>query len=609
MIKWLKEHRLFLWILCIGFLFRCYFMIVQGLTNDELSAWNRTQFTSWNELWYFGIQVGDMHPAFYQVFLWIWVHLFGDSEWSLRSTGLLFFVLNSSLIYHIANRHFNRFSGLVTLALLTGLSFAVINSVFARPYNSGEFFVLVSFLSVLEIKHGNNHFIKWTFFLFIGLIGAMLSHYFAFLAVGILGCCALFFIGKDKIKWLLLAGIISLVAFIPHLSVTMFHLSRGGLNWLPAPNWTWIFEFIYLYFNESLILVFLFALIFSGLIVFRKKESSTSIHSNKTFGITVFSGVFIAAFILSYALTPILRESALVFILPLLFLGIVPSEVQLKENQKWNVLKLIVILSITHSVILFRIQEPIHFGVFREQAGFINRVQNKYGKENVEFASAYNDISYINYYLKHPIKEPIRDWTSEQALIGVKNRVIKSTKNYFCFSETTVELTPMFRAIIQQKYPKILAKLELPFSTAFLFSKEEAKHNWKLIHGATINKSKSTSEEFFGGFSIKVSQIPPLIKRSDFYRIQSKGDLTDLNSFYLVATIERNGEMLKQNGEPFFYTAFNQKSLGELSKNSLFNAFRLPKGLEATDVLKIYAWNPDKKPMNCSPIQLFYCPN
>ncbi|MEY2666787.1 MAG: hypothetical protein RLZZ384_958, partial [Pseudomonadota bacterium] len=74
-------------------------------------------------------------------------------------------------------------------------------------------------------------------------------------------------------------------------------------------------------------------------------------------------------------------------------------------------------------------------------------------------------------------------------------------------------------------------------------------------------------------------------------------------------TIERNGEMLKQNDVPVFYSAFNQKNLGELSKNSLFNAFRLPEGLEATDVLKIYAWNPDKKTIHCSPIQLFYCPN
>jgi hypothetical protein len=609
MLKWLKNHRYFFLLLGIGFLFRCYFIIEQGLSNDELSAWNRTQTTSWNELWFYGIKLGDMHPGFYQVFLWIWVHLFGESEWSLRSTGLLFFILNSSLIYYIANKHFSRFSGLLTLALLTGLSFAVTNSVFARPYNSGEFFVLVSFLSILEIKYASSFQWKWGLYLIIGFLGAMLSHYFAFLAVGILGCCALFFIGKDKIKWLLLAGIISLVAFIPHLSVTMFHLSRGGLNWLPAPNWSWIFEFIYLFFNESYILAFLFLLIFSGLFFFRKKESSTYINRNKTFGITVFSVVFIVAFILSYALTPILRESALVFILPLLFLGIVPSDVQLNENQKWNVLKLIVVLSITHSIILYRIQDPIHFGVFREQAAFINHAQQKFGYDNIEYASAYNDISYVNYYLNHPIKEPIHDWTAEQAINGVKDRVIKSTKNYVCFSETTVELTPMLRAIIQQKYPNIVAKLELPFSTAFLFGREVTKCNWKLLHAAPMDKSSSTSEEFFGGFSIKVSQLPPLTKRSDFYRIQSKGDVALLNSFYLVASIERNGEMLKQNDEPVFYTAFNQKNLGELSKNNLFNAFRLPEGLKATDILKIYAWNPDKKPMNCSPIQLFYCPN
>ena len=170
MLKWLKNHRYFFLLLGIGFLFRSYFIIEQGLSNDELSAWNRTQTTSWNELWFYGIQVGDMHPGFYQVFLWIWVHLFGDSEWSLRSTSLLFFVLNTSLIYHIANKYFSRFSGLLTLALLTGLSFAVTNSVFARPYNSGEFFVLVSFLSILEIKHTSSFHWKWGLFLIIGFI-------------------------------------------------------------------------------------------------------------------------------------------------------------------------------------------------------------------------------------------------------------------------------------------------------------------------------------------------------------------------------------------------------------------------------------------------------
>ncbi len=605
MLKWLKNHRYFFLLLGIGFLFRCYFIIEQGLSNDELSAWNRTQTTSWNELWFYGIQVGDMHPGFYQVFLWIWVHLFGDSEWSLRSTGLLFFVLNSCLIYHIANKYFSRFSGLLTLALLTGLSFAVTNSVFARPYNSGEFFVLVSFLSILQIKHTSSFHWKWGLFLIIGFLGAMLSHYFAFLTVGILGCCALFFIGKDKIKWLLLAGIISLVGFAPHLSVTMFHLSRGGLNWLPAPNWTWIFEFIYLYFNESLILVFFFALIFGGLFFLRKKELSTSINANKKFGITVFSVVFIVAFILSYALTPILREAAMVFILPFLFLGIVPSDVQLNENQKWNVLKLIVTLSITHSVILYRIQEPIHFGVFREQAAFINHAQHNYGSGNIEFASAYNDISYVNYYLKHPIKEPIRDWTSEQALIELNDRVVKSTKNYFCFSETTVELTPMYQVLIRQKFPHLIKELKLPYSTAYIYSKGTENNKLKKIASEKVTRSYETSAEFFGDFSVEISRLPSLNKRSDYYTLQTEGIVDSTGSFYLVATILRDNEMLMKNDQPYFYHAFDLSKFDTRNDGLIISAFRLPKDLKGSDVLKIYAWNPQKKAQNLKAIKLY----
>lgn len=606
MIKWLKEHRLFLWILCIGFLFRCYFIIVQGLTNDELSAWNRTQFTSWNELWYYGIQVGDMHPAFYQVFLWIWVHLFGDSEWSLRSTGLLFFVLNSSLIYHIANRHFNRFSGLVTLALLTGLSFAVMNSVFARPYNSGEFFVLVSFLSVLEIKNGNNHFIKWTFFLFIGLIGAMLSHYFAFLTVGLLGICALFFIGKTKIKWLLIAGSISFIAFVPHLSVTLFHLNRGGLNWLPAPTWKWAFEFIYLYFNESLVLIGVFIVIFGSIIRFRKKENSALIGANKKLGISVFLSVFVIAFVLSYVLTPILRESAMVFILPFLFLGILPSDIELKENQKWLLLKFILVLSIVHSVIIYRIQDPIHFGVFREQAAFIHRVQQKYGAKNIEFASAYNNINYLNYYLADGVREPIVDWTQSDVLFQLKKRVDSSTKNYFCFSESTVELTPMYQEVIRDKFPYLEASLSLPYSTAYFYSK--GKNNQKL-HRIIAEKSarkESTNDEFFGDLSIEISHVPSLKKRSDYYVLQTEGSIDTSGSFYLVATIVRDNEMLMKNDQPYFYHAIDLTKIERTNDGVITSVFRLPKDLKGSDVLKIYAWNPQKKMQKLNAIKLFF---
>ena len=176
----LKKHWVFVSLLLLGLLIRLIFMHYQGLSNDELSAWHRTHFSNWDDFWVKGIKVGDMHPAFYQVLLWIWIKLFGDSEFAIRSTSLIFYILSSLLIYRIGIRHFSKFSGLLLIALYAGLTFTVMNSVFARPYNSGVFFLLLAFYGILELKVQQQHLWRWTLLIAISLVGAMLSHYFAF---------------------------------------------------------------------------------------------------------------------------------------------------------------------------------------------------------------------------------------------------------------------------------------------------------------------------------------------------------------------------------------------------------------------------------------------
>lgn len=136
----IKKHWVFLSLLFLGLFIRLVFMHYQGLSNDELSAWHRTHLSSWNDFWVQGVKIGDMHPAFYQVLLWIWVRVFGDSEFALRSTSLLFYIFTSLLVYRIGLQHFSKFSALLFQALYVGLAFTIMNTVFARPYNSGVFF-------------------------------------------------------------------------------------------------------------------------------------------------------------------------------------------------------------------------------------------------------------------------------------------------------------------------------------------------------------------------------------------------------------------------------------------------------------------------------------
>ena len=148
----LKKHWVFVTLLIIGLIVRLIFMSEQGMSNDELSAWYRTRFSDWDIFWTQGVKVGDMHPAFYQVLLWVWVRIFGDSEWAIRSTSLLFYILNSYLLYRIGSKYFTQLGALLLQGLYIGLTFTVLNTVFARPYNSGIFFLLIAFWAILELK-------------------------------------------------------------------------------------------------------------------------------------------------------------------------------------------------------------------------------------------------------------------------------------------------------------------------------------------------------------------------------------------------------------------------------------------------------------------------
>jgi hypothetical protein len=352
-----------------------------------------------------------------------------------------------------------------------------------------------------------------------------------------------------------------------------------------------------------------FGVLFAVLCRIRIKKTAQSIKINKWFSLIVFSSVYIVAYVLSYSFTPILRDAAMVFILPFLFFGVLPTDVNLEDKKKSGLFYSVVFLTILNSIFIYKIQAPIHHGIFKEQGQFVQRIQQKYGKNNIEFASSYHDIAYLNYYLKDTVGEEIRDWSTGEALLIFKKRVDQSNKKYFCFSETNVELTPMYREIIKRKYPHLIDDLELPFSTATFSSRKKSNRHLKFITKAKSNKSLFISEEFFGGFSINVGKLPALKKRSSYYLMKAKGSLKETGSFYLVATITRKDSMLMKNDLPVFYSAFDQLNFVGINGLEFYSAFRLPEDLEPSDVLNIYAWNPEKRQLKIAPIHLYFSTN
>jgi hypothetical protein len=545
-----------------------------------------------------------MHPAFYQVLLWVWVRIFGDSEWAIRSTSILFYILNSYLLYRIGCKYFTQFGALLVQGLYIGLTFTVLNTVFARPYNSGTFFLLIAFWALLELKFNVQKKWRWTLVLALGLFGAMISHYFAFLVALVLCFCALFYIGKNNLKYLIVGGLIAVICFLPHLPITLFQVGRGGLGWLAAPELSWPIDFIYLFFNESwllfaiLALAFLVSLIYFGF----KKWNGVAV-----FSMSIFLVTFVGAFVLSHLFTPILREVVMLFLLPFALLPIL-SSIKFETKKVYLVLiAFVTFLPLADSFLRNQLLEPFHYGVFKEIGEQINKEDARLGRSNITYASNYNNVDYINFYLDKPLTESIIDWESQESLFELRNRAATAKTPYFCYSFSNKFHTPMFLEVIRKYYPGFEKSMVTKYSSFYLFSNLKKRKTKLPFYIGKVKNPNFTTDEFFNDMKLEVDKLPELMSKDSYFLLKSKGQIEDSIPFYIVVLLERNGEMLKKDdGTPAFYVAYDQGEINEIGvEQEFFQAFSLPEIALPTDKLSIYCWNPSKGKVRVSDLEFY----
>lgn len=594
----LKKHAVFVWLMLVGFTLRILFIEHQGLSNDELSAWFRTRYVDWNSFWNLAVKTGDMHPVFYQAFLHYWVKIFGDSEFSLRSTGLLFYLSNSLLIYTICNRFFSKNSGLGIIALYSCLSFTIINTTLARPYNSGTFFLLLLFLSILEINRSSKKISGWHYGIIAAFLGAMTSHYFAFLTAGMIGIIGLIYLQNSRKKDLLICGTLAIISFLPHWPVTQYQLSVGGLGWLSPPKLNWLIDFTHLFFNNSWIIAFFCLLVFG--VLFYNTESKLKTPEEK-FSVSVFIFTYVTAHFISLFYTPILRELVMLYLLPFLFIFLF-RRFQLISIKKTNIffLSFPLILGL-YSIVFDNLLQPKSFGVFREIGTKVNETDRKIGLKNCTIASNYNNAGYLNYYLKTPVSETIPDWSKPEVLYQLSNRARDSKLNFFLYTWSNSFHIPMYYEVIQKYFPYTEDRKSY-FGSAFRLYSKKGKRN--LIEQKGIFKKHvkiQSSDEFIGETKIELKNILSRIKPEQYLLLKAKGKFTNSSPLYYVATIERNGE------DPILYQAYDQSKLNEIGESTeFFIAFDLPKDLLATDILKIYFWNPEKQKIEVEKNRLYF---
>lgn len=599
-----RKHGLFTILILLGLAVRILFMLEQGFSNDELSALCRTRFDSLTDLWANGVRIGDMHPAFYQTLLWFWVKVFGENEFLFRLPGLLFYLANSILIYRIASSYFSKTSGLLIVALYSGLTFTVINTVFARPYNSSTFFLLLSLFAALNIRNVSEF--KWrnTVLLALGLVGTMMSHYFAFWVGIVLGISSLIYAGKGNLKYIFSAGIFSVLLFLPHLKITLFQLGVGGLQWLAPPGWNWIPDFIKLFMNDSWILAVILGLLFFGLIIFGGQRK---LSREMKFTLFVFFFSFSGAFVISYVYTPILRELVMLFMLPFLLLPLM-SLIEIREENKRMILTVsLSVFLISDSIFRNGLLEPVHYGVFKEIGEQINDADRELNRKNITYASNYNSVDYINYYVDQDLKEEIKEWSDQESLYRLRDRAKKARSNYFCYSFNNAYHTPMFLEVIRRYYPVEERTYLTKYSSYYLFSKNSKRQIGTPFASANTIDSDTTDMDFFGNIRLRVGDMPKGKGYKNYYLVTCNGVLYEDKPLFIVASLERNGKMATNSAnEPLFYSAYDQSRIVENGRPEQFiSAFELPDFAREEDEIVIYFWNPEKAKVHTENLKVY----
>jgi uncharacterized membrane protein len=179
-IKWLKDHWLMFTILLLAAWFRIGGISDFDFHHDELSALLRTQFSSLDALIANGVAI-DGHPAFTQLFLWVYTNVFGFEPWVVKlpfAIASLFCVL---LGFSIGKQLFGESAGYVTAMLLSVLQYGIIYAQWARPYSFGLLFVMLAFWGLVSFRTYRLHLYLVVFTVSTALAG--LTHYFALVQV------------------------------------------------------------------------------------------------------------------------------------------------------------------------------------------------------------------------------------------------------------------------------------------------------------------------------------------------------------------------------------------------------------------------------------------
>ena len=383
----MKKHAIILLcIIALGIFLRLFGIWDFSFMDDELSAIGRLHFHTFSELIEQGVKP-DGHPAGVQVFLWLWVKIFGISEISLRLPFILMGILCIPLMYVLTKKWFNATAALFTSGFIAVAQYTISYNLIARPYIAGLFFILL--LLIVWTKMAFEQDYRWRNIILFGIFaaGCAYIHQFSMLTAFLIAIAGLFFLKKKTYLKYLLACLLAVALYAPHIPILLHQIGLGGIGgaegWLdpPKPRWT-LYYFQYL-FHFSWITILVTAIGF----IISSKINKTQWNSNKIKLVTALL-LFITPFAIGYAyslyVNPVLQYSVLIFSFPFLLLA-AASFIDSTLNIKKIVALGLILATMTYSLVASRHHyQFLAFQWYEKSVVLTMDWKEKYGQENVD---------------------------------------------------------------------------------------------------------------------------------------------------------------------------------------------------------------------------------
>lgn len=616
-----------LFLIVSGAIIRFYNLSNLSLSNDELSALSRALLPNLHELIWNGVHP-DAHLIGTHFLLYSIVHLLGDEVLFIRLPFALMGIASIYLIYLVAQKWFNTTVGLLSATAVSFLKFTVLYSQIARPYIYGFFFVLL-------FLHGLNYFIfseklKWYHFVIfiIGALGAVLNHYFSFLTVVLAGLFAFSIINKTHFKSYIFSGVIVLILFLPHLTITLDQISRKGLDsWLEKPDNNYFFRFLFYVFNESWLLVTSVIMLFISQFFIQNsiKLNSANALKFRLYSFAIFTSVFIIGFFYSRLVNPVLQFSVLIFVLPFLLIFIFSFFINVSEKYKWPLIFVFALIFSSSTFFEKKYYQINHFGVFKEIAEQTILFNALLDKENVTQTINIVNPFYIHYYL-NKMKSDVRFIDYEFKNDGSGYRKMDSIVNnantpFFIHAWTNVYDPYELHELIHKKYSAFYEKKF--FNSNFRVYYKGKKNDRKIIFSSVnnfeintiywkgnentiyVDDSNSSNKicllneqtPFSPNFIAKVKDV--FQQNTKYIIIKAKYYLEDNASLNLVIDFLRNDKSYEWYG-PAIHNYTNERNKWK----EIITVKKLPKKSLPDDDIKIYFWNSGKVPVKIDDVSI-----